>query len=130
MLPEKQRNFLWMKTIVNNKNVKISNRKRYSIPCHSRPKTCCKQLKHTNTFSSRVTKRTYNIYYKLSYKCSYLLYLMECTLFKRKHTRKSETALNIRLHNHRNKYRKPICQKKTNILDYLVIISIDIKSLP
>ena len=58
------KDFLWTKTIVNNKaqKVKVSNRKGYSIPCHSKTgNLCCKQVKHTNTFLSAVTKRTYNI---------------------------------------------------------------------
>ena len=95
--------FLWTKTIVNNKAHKVilSNRKGYSIPCHSKTgNLCCKQVKHTNTFSSTVTKRTSNIYNKLNCKSCYLIYLMECTLCKWQYTGKSETAFNIRLNNH------------------------------
>ena len=54
-------------------------------------------MKHTKTFSSSVTKRTYSIYNKLNCKSSYLIYLIECTLRTRKCTGKSETGLNIRL---------------------------------
>ena len=83
-----------------------SNRKGYSIPstpcCHSKiGNLCCKQVKHTNTFPSTVTKRTYNICNKLNCKSSYLIYLMECTLCKRQYTGKSETTFNIRSNNHR-----------------------------
>ena len=94
--------FLWTKTVVNNKAQKVilSNRKGYSIPCHSKPGNLwCKQVEHTNTFSSTVTKMTCNIYNKLNCKSSYLIYLMECTLWQ--HTGKSETAFNFRLNNHR-----------------------------
>ena len=53
------KDFLWMKTIVDNKaqNIKLSNRKVYSIPCHSNTgKLCCKKLKHTNTFQIQPPK--------------------------------------------------------------------------
>ena len=65
------------------------------------PKTgnlCCKQVKHTNTFSSRFIKKTYSIYNKLNNcKSSYSVYLLEFTLCKQQYTGKSKTALNIRL---------------------------------
>ena len=99
------KDFLWTKTIVNNKvqKVKLSNRKGYSIPCNSKTGNLCyKQVKHTNTFSSTVTKRTYIMYNKLNRKSSYLVYLMECTLCKRQYTGKSETVFNIRLNNDHN----------------------------
>ena len=108
------KDFLRTKTIVNNKaqKVKLSNRKRYSIPCHWKTGNLrCKQMKHTNTFSSTLTKRTYGIYNRLNWKSSYLIYLMECTLCKRHCTSKSQTAFNIRLINHRNDV------YKTNTLD-------------
>ena len=72
------------------KKVRLSNRKGYSIPCHSKTRIlCCKQVRHTN--SSAVTTRTYNIYNTLKCKNSYFIYLMECTLCKRQYTDKSET---------------------------------------
>ena len=74
---------LWTKTIANNKAQKIilSNRKGNSTPCHSKTENlCCKKVKHTNTLSSTVTKKTCNIYNKLNCKSRYLIYLMECTL--------------------------------------------------
>ena len=97
--------FFWTKTIVSNKaqKVKLSNRKGYSTPCHSKTgNLCCKQVRHTNTFSSTVTKRRYNIYNKLNCKSSYLIYLMKFKLCKRQYTGKSETEFNIKLNNHRN----------------------------
>ena len=80
------KDFLWTKTIVNNKvqEVKLPNRKGYSTPCHSKTgNVCCNQAKLTDKFSSRVTRKKYNIYNKLGCKSSYLIYLMECTLHKR-----------------------------------------------
>ena len=98
------KDFIWTKTVVNNNTHKaiLSNRKGYSIPCHSKSENlCCKQVKHTNTFSSTVTKTTFNIYNKLNYKSSCLIYLMEYTLCKRQYTNKSETTFNITLNDHR-----------------------------
>ena len=127
------KDFLWTKTIVNNKAQKVilSNRKEYSIPCHSKTRNlCCKQIKHTNTISSTVIKRTYSIYNKLNFKSSYLIYLPECTLCKRQYTSTPETAFNIRLNDHRKDVYKTTRQKQTNILDYLAIISIDTQNVP
>ena len=127
------KDFLWTKTVVNNKaqNVILSNRKEYPIPCHSKTGyLCCKQVKHSNKFSSTVTKSTYNISNKLNCKSSYLIYLMECTLCKWQYTGKSEIEFNIRLNNHRKDVYKPTCQKQTNILDYLVKYSINTQNLP
>ena len=98
------KDFIWTKTVVNNKTHKaiLSNRKGYSIPCHLKSENlCCKQVKYTNTFSSTVTKRTFNIYNKLNYKSSCLIYLMEYKLCKRQYTNKSETTFNITLNDHR-----------------------------
>ena len=53
------KDLLWMKTIVNNKaqKMKLSDRKGYSIPCHSKTGNLFyKQVKHTNVFSNAVTK--------------------------------------------------------------------------
>ena len=127
------KDFIWTKTVVNNKTHKaiLSNRKGYSIPCHSKSENlCCKQVKYTNTFSSTVTKRTFNIYNKLNYKSSCLIYLMEYTLCKGQYTGKSETTFNIRLKNRRKDVHKASRQKWTNILDSLVVISINTQNLP
>ena len=127
------KDFIWTKTVVNNNTHKaiLSNRKGYSIPCHSKSENlCCKQVKHTNTFSSTVTKTTFNIYNKLNYKSSCLIYLMEYTLCKRQYTGKSETTFNIRLKNRRKDVHKASRQKWTNILDSLVVISINTQNLP
>ena len=55
------KDFLWAKIIVNNKvhKVILSCRKGYSISYHSiAGNSCCKQVKHTKTFSRTVTKIT------------------------------------------------------------------------
>ena len=127
------KDFIWTKTVVNNNTHKaiLSNRKGYSIPCHSKSENlCCKQVKHTNTFSSTVTKTTFNIYNKLNYKSSCLIYLMEYTLCKGQYTGKSETTFNIRLKNRRKDVHQASRQKWTNILDSLVVISINTQNLP
>ena len=127
------KDFIWTKTVVNNKTHKaiLSNRKGYSIPCHLKSENlCCKQVKHTNTFSSTVTKTTFNIYNKLNYKSSCLIYLMQYTLCKGQYTGKSETTFNIRLKNRRKDVHKASRQKWTNILDSLVVISINTQNLP
>ena len=127
------KDFIWTKTVVNNKTHKaiLSNRKGYSIPCHLKSENlCCKQVKYTNTFSSTVTKRTFNIYNELNYKSSCLIYLMEYTLCKGQYTGKSETTFNIRLKNRRKDVHKASRQKWTNILDSLVVISINTQNLP
>ena len=97
------KDFFCTRTAVNNKAQKIivSNQKEYSI--HFQSKTgnlCFEQVEHTTSFSSTVTKRTYNIYIKLICKSSYLIYLMECTQCKWQYMGKSETTFNIRLNNH------------------------------
>ena len=127
------KDFIWTKTVVNNNTHKaiLSNRKGYSIPYHSKSENlCCKQVKHTNTFSSTVTKTTFNIYNKLNYKSSCLIYLMEYTLCKGQYTGKSETTFNIRLKNRRKDVHQASRQKWTNILDSLVVISINTQNLP
>ena len=127
------KDFIWTKTVVNNNTHKaiLSNRKGYSIPCHSKSENlCCKQVKHTNTFSSTVTKTTFNIYNKLNHKSSCLIYLMEYTLCTGQYTGKSETTFNIRLKNRRKDVHKASRQKWTNILDSLVVISINTQNLP
>ena len=53
------KDFLWTKTIANNKTqkVKLSNRKGNSITCYSRTRNvCCTQVKYKNTFSRQSPK--------------------------------------------------------------------------
>ena len=55
----------------------------------------------TNTFMSRQTMRTFNIFFNLNCKSEYVFYLMECILCKTQYVGKAETAFNLRLNNHR-----------------------------
>ena len=53
-----------------------------SVPCSStRPSLCCTQVLDTQRFMSQQTKRTFNIFHKLTSKSHYVIYLMECILF-------------------------------------------------
>ena len=54
-----------------------------SMPCSStKPSLCCAQILTTQTFMSKETKRTFNIFHKLTWKSRYVTYLMECILCK------------------------------------------------
>ena len=46
-------------------------------------------------------QKSYHIFNKLNCKSNYLIYLMEYILCERQYIDKSETAFNLRLHNHR-----------------------------
>ena len=56
---------------------------------------------------SQHTKRTFNIFRKLTCKSQYVIYLMECTLCKIQYLGKSKTPLNLRLNNHREDVNNP-----------------------
>ena len=72
------------------------------VPCSStRPSLCCTEVLNTQTSMSQQTKRTFNIFYKLACNCQYVIYLMECILYKIQYVGKSETPFNLRLNNHR-----------------------------
>ena len=79
-----------------------------SVPCSStRPSLCCTQVLNTQTFMSQQTKRTFNIFHKLTCKSQYVIYLMECILCKIQYVGKSETPFNLRLNNHRKDVNNP-----------------------
>ena len=79
-----------------------------SMPCSStRPSLCCTQVLNTQTFTSQQTKRTFNIFHKLTWKSQYVVYLMECILCKIQYIGKSETPFNLRLQNHRKDINSP-----------------------
>ena len=66
-------------------------------PCSANNKTLyCKQVIPSSAFKSQQT-------------CSsaYIIYAMECTLYKKQYVGKSETSFNIRLINHRKDVKKP-----------------------
>ena len=74
------------------KNLARLNRK--SVPCSStRPSLCCTQVLNTQTFMSQQTKKTFNIFHKLTCKSQYVIYLIECILYKIQYVGKSETPL-------------------------------------
>ena len=79
-----------------------------SVPCSStRPSLCCAQVLNTQTFMSQQTKRTFNIFHKLTCKSQYVSYLMECILCKIQYDGKSETPFNLRLNNHSKNVSNP-----------------------
>ena len=78
------------------------------MPCSStRPSLCCTQVLNTQTFASQQTKKTFNIFHKLTCKSQYVIYLMECILCKIQYVGKSETPFNLRLNNHRKDVNNP-----------------------
>ena len=59
------------------------------------------KIVNTKTFKNYQTKRTFKILHKLNCKCSFMIYLMECTLCKIQYVGKAEKPFNIRLNKHR-----------------------------
>ena len=89
-------------TISNNKVVKPSINSGICKPCLSRSDCqCCKQFIKTRTFSSQITKETYDIRHNLDCKSSKVIYLLDCQKCGAQYVGKSETPFNIRLNNHR-----------------------------
>ena len=62
---------------------------------------------NTQTFTSQQTKRTFNIFHKLTCKSQYVTYLMERIICKIQYVVKSETPFNLRLNNHRKDVNNP-----------------------
>ena len=62
---------------------------------------------NTQTFTSQQTKRTFNIFHKLTWKSQYVIYLMECILRKIQYVGKSKTPFYWRLNNHRKDVNNP-----------------------
>ena len=56
---------------------------------------------------SQQTKRTFNIFFNLNCKSENVIYLMESTLCNMQYVRKTDTAFNLRLNNHRKNAKKP-----------------------
>ena len=89
-------------TISNNKVVKPSINSGKCKPCLSRSDCqCCKQLIETRTFSSQITKETYDIRHNFDCKSSKVIYLLDCQKCGAQYVGKSETPFSIRLNNHR-----------------------------
>ena len=79
------------------KKFNIPSRTGECTPCLSGARTlCCNHVLITNTFMSQQANETFNIFFNLK-----VIYLMECILYKMQYVRKTETALNLRLNNHR-----------------------------
>ena len=96
-----------------------------SVPCSStRPSLCCTQIVNTQTFMSEQTKRTFNIFHKLTCKSQYVIYLLGCILCKIQYIGKSKIPFNLRLTNHRkdviNQQAIPACHH-FKIHDHIVM---------
>ena len=79
-----------------------------SMHCSStRPSLCCTQVLNTQTFTNQQTKRTFNIFHKLTCQSQYVIYLMECILCKIQYVGKFETPFNLTLNNHRKDVNNP-----------------------
>ena len=62
---------------------KLTGLNKIYLSCSStRPSLCCTQVLNTQTFFSQKTKRTLNIFHKLTCKSQYVIYLMKCLLCK------------------------------------------------
>ena len=95
-----------------------------SMPCSStRPSLCWTQLVNTQTFMSQQTKRTFNIFHKLTYKSQYVIYLMECILCKIQYVGKSEIPFNLRLNNRRKDVNNSKAIPACHDLKYMAITS-------
>ena len=96
------RHLIGSNKISNNKVVKPTRNPGECKPCLLRSDCqCCKQINKTNTFSSKITKKTFNIRHNLNYKSSRVIYLIDCQKCGAQYVGKSETPFNIRLNNHR-----------------------------
>ena len=87
---------------VNRKNPTIKTIK-FCQPCNTRNSLCCNHLKTTNSFTSFVTKKKYNIYHESNCKSKNVIYLLECTYCSKQYVGKSEWPFNIRLNNYRHR---------------------------
>ena len=77
-------------------------------PCNTnKPSLCCKQVSDISTFRSYQTQQRYTIFHKLNCKSKFIVHVMECALCKVQYVGKAETALNIKLNNHRKDENNP-----------------------
>ena len=77
-------------------------------PCFSNSRTlCCKQVIKTEHFKSNQTNRTFRIFQKTTCKSNFIIYLLECKLFKIQYVGKAEATFNIQLNNHRKDVKDP-----------------------
>ena len=75
-------------------------------PCYTSRSLCCQQVLKTTTFTSTQTRKTFKIFHQVICHSNYVIYLLECILYKIQYVRKSETSFNIRLNNHRKDVKK------------------------
>ena len=120
--------FLVKKAIVTIETIKLKQyRNGHSVPWSSKSNNlCCTQVQSTNIFNMKVTSKMFNICNKLNCKRKCLTYLIECMLFNKQNTGKSETWFNLRLNKHWKVIHKTHF-KLTNTFDYLVTTLIDYK---
>ena len=94
----------------------------------------CKGINKTTTFTSSNNNKTFKIFHSVNCQSSWVIYIIECNICNLQYIGKSETAFNLRLHNHRNHIKKGIssCEltehflhnKRTHNFDNNVIIII------
>ena len=63
--------------------------------------------KSTSAFTSQQTKKTFTIFHNTTCKSTFVIYLMECRKCHIQYIRKTETAFNQRLKNHRSNAYRP-----------------------
>ena len=70
-------------------------------------KLCCKQVISSSTFKSQQTNKPYTIFPGVNCSRADVIYLIECTLWKKQYVGKPETRFNIRLNKHCKDVKKP-----------------------
>ena len=108
-------------TIKNSKAIRKQNlilKNGYCQPCFSRTiNLCYKQIAPATTFKRNATLKTYQIFYQLNYKDSYIIYLLECLKCQLQNAGKAETKFNIRLKNHRKEVIRRDIRPASNYFD-------------
>ena len=75
--------------------------------CYTSRTLSCQQVLKTTTFTSTQIRETFTIFHQVTCHSNYIIYLLECIMFKIQYVGKSETSFNIRLTNHRKDTKKP-----------------------
>ena len=70
-------------------------------PCYTSRSLCCQQVLKTTTFASIQTRKTFKIFHQVTFHSNYVIYLLECVMYKIPYVGKSETSFNVRANNHR-----------------------------
>ena len=66
-----------------------------------RKNSCCNQVLTTDTFMSKQTKRTFDVFFNINCKREYVIYPMECILCKTQYVGKAGKAFKLTLNNRR-----------------------------